>query len=487
MQIIRNRLSSLEALPSGTREELTDISHCLADVVISVLNQQHSSPDELRIDIQKQIKTAIELDERLYMVFDHITPLSDIFSATRNFRKESKNEYQTMMDRESIISIPGSVYSLGSFAHYFEDTSANQNLALSLQDLINGPLTTPGYQYPVGPGTESQYSFHSHPSLPLTTSPDTNVEHLDFRDSLSSTEKISKADDLINRLETVRGLGKQQEALDAVQTAVSLYRELELDQPGKFNADLAKSLFKLDRCFNALNRQKEALLMIQEAVMRYRQPAAEDPEFNRYLAKSLKNLSLRLSAAEQPEAALKAIRESVALRREIARDQSVNSNSRLANSLSELSHCLRDLGRHDEALFAVQEAVSRRLDLAKDLPAIYNPDLARSLFDLDLCLAILDRQKEALVVVQEVVFLYRQLAGDRPQQFNPELAQSLGNLSIRLSDLGQPEAALTAARESIALVRFLARNRPEKFQQALDKSLKRLQQCLSDLGQSETT
>lgn len=78
VQIIRQRLSFLEALPPGAREELTDISHCLADVAVSVLRQQ-ASPEELRRDIQQQVRTAIELNEQLMYVYVFYPPIPHSF------------------------------------------------------------------------------------------------------------------------------------------------------------------------------------------------------------------------------------------------------------------------------------------------------------------------------------------------------------------------------------------------------------------------
>lgn len=69
MQIVRRRLTSIDNLPPGSREELTDISHCLADVVISVLHHHQQQPsDQLRREIQSQIEASVALDERLYVL-----------------------------------------------------------------------------------------------------------------------------------------------------------------------------------------------------------------------------------------------------------------------------------------------------------------------------------------------------------------------------------------------------------------------------------
>jgi tetratricopeptide (TPR) repeat protein len=65
-------------------------------------------------------------------------------------------------------------------------------------------------------------------------------------------------------------LGRQEEALQAIQEAVEFYRRLAADRPAAFNPDLAMSLNNLSNCLSDLGcREEEALQAIQEAVEFY--------------------------------------------------------------------------------------------------------------------------------------------------------------------------------------------------------------------------
>lgn len=103
-------------------------------------------------------------------------------------------------DDESVRTITRSVYTLDSLAHYFEGPEVDEELASSLEDLINGPLATSRYPYPVGPGTESQYSLYSHPPLSSfdITNPSTSFNDSDGSQSvqeLQSSKYLNATED----------------------------------------------------------------------------------------------------------------------------------------------------------------------------------------------------------------------------------------------------------------------------------------------------
>jgi tetratricopeptide (TPR) repeat protein len=208
---------------------------------------------------------------------------------------------------------------------------------------------------------------------------------------------------LANRLNDI---GRREEALEAAQEAVSLYRELELLNPEKFRPPLAMSLNTLSNRLGGLGRREEALDAGREAVRIRRELASARPEvFCSDLAMSLCNLAVRLMAVRLRE----------------------------------------------EALEVGKEAVFLYRDLAMVRPEA-SPALAMSLSNLALLLNFVDRREEALEAGQEAVSEYRDLALVRPQAFGPDLARSVHNLSGLLSDIGQNDQAVETSREAVELL-----------------------------------
>ena len=127
------------------------------------------------------------------------------------------------------------------------------------------------------------------------------------------------------------GLGRREDALAAIQEAVTIRRELAAARPDAFTPDLAMSLNNLSADLAALGRREDALAASQEAADAYRVLAAARPDaFSPDLAMSLNNLSNRLA----------------------------------------------DLGRREDALAAIQEAADAYRVLAAARPDAFTPDLA---------------------------------------------------------------------------------------------------------------
>ena len=267
-------------------------------------------------------------------------------------------------------------------------------------------------------------------------------------------------------------LGRPEEALAAIQEAAEVYRELAAARPDAFWPGLAASLNNLSIRLADLGRPEDGLAAIQEATEVYRELAAARPDaFWPDLAMSLNNLSLRLADLGRPEEALAAIQEAVTIRRELVAARPDAFWPDLATSLNNLSADLADLGRPEEALAAIQEAAEVYRELAAARPDAFWPDLAMSLNNLSLRLADLGRPEEALAAIQEAAEVYRELAAARPDAFWPDLAMSLNNLSLRLAQLGRREEALAAIQEAVTIRRELAARWPDAYRHKLEQSL----------------
>ena len=235
-----------------------------------------------------------------------------------------------------------------------------------------------------------------------------------------------------------------------------------------------------------LGRREDALDAIQEAVAIRRDLAEARPEaYNPDLAGSLNNLSNRLADLGRPEAALTAIQDALAIQRNLAEARPEAFNPDLAGSLNSLSNQLAGLGRPEAALTAIQDAVAIDRKLAEARPEAFNPDLAGSLNNLSNRLTDLERPKAALEVNQEAVAIRRALAAARPEAFNPDFAMSLNNIATDLAAMGRPDDALEAIQEAVAIRRALAAERPVVFNTALGRSLRTMADVLAALGRED--
>ena len=114
-----------------------------------------------------------------------------------------------------------------------------------------------------------------------------------------------------------------------------------------------------------LGRQEEALEAVEKAVsIRLSLAEHQSDAYFPDLAVSLNVLSNRLREIGRPEEALKAVEEAVSIRRRIAEQRPKAFLQDLAKSLNNQSVCLRNLGRQEEAIKVIEEALSifRRLD-----------------------------------------------------------------------------------------------------------------------------
>ena len=193
-------------------------------------------------------------------------------------------------------------------------------------------------------------------------------------------------------------------ALAATLTSqqVTRYRADALGEEPDAVSRLAGSLNNLSNRLADLGRREEALAAIEQAVTIRRQLAEARPDaFLPDLATSLNNLSNRLADLGRREEALAAIEEAVTIRRQLAEARPDAFLPDLAMSLNNLSIRLADLGRREEALAAIEEAVTIRRQLAEARPDAFLPDLAMSLNNQSLRLADLGRREEALAAIEE--------------------------------------------------------------------------------------
>ncbi|MFZ3568774.1 tetratricopeptide repeat protein [Streptomyces sp. BH097] len=281
-------------------------------------------------------------------------------------------------------------------------------------------------------------------------------------------------------------VGRQEQALTAAEEAVTVYRKLAETRPGAHLPDLASTLNNLAIQLGGFGRHEDALTAAEEAVTVRRGLAEARPDaYLPGLASSLNTLAVQLGGLGRHEDALTASEAAVTARRGLAKARPDAYLPDLAGSLNTLSNRLGRLGRHEDALTAIEESVTVYRKLAKTRPDAYLPDLASSLNNLAVQLGRLGQHEDALVPIEEAVTIYRKLAKARPDAHLPDLASTLNNLAVQLGDLGRHEDALTASEESVTVRRGLAEARPDAHLPDLASTLNNLAVQLGDLGRHE--
>ncbi|WP_371500366.1 tetratricopeptide repeat protein [Kitasatospora sp. NBC_00374] len=275
--------------------------------------------------------------------------------------------------------------------------------------------------------------------------------------------------------------GLYDQALEATEKQVAIFRRLVQANPATHEPDLADSLTSLGVALSKVGRREEALRPAEEALGVWRQLAQADPTAHEpHLARALSNCCGRLLEVGRREEALRPAEEAVELWRRLARADPAAHEARLATALPNLARVMSDVGRREEALRTVQEAVELWRRLARADPAIHEPGLASSLSSLGADLSEMGRRREAAAAHQQAVEIRRRLARTTPAAHEPDLATSLMNLGLTLWEVGEREEAIRAAEEALNTWRRLARTNPAAHEPRLAASLSSLGGLLAE-------
>ena len=281
------------------------------------------------------------------------------------------------------------------------------------------------------------------------------VQRMEGRSESDPAERARYLRRLANRLSKS---GRRDEALEAAQEAIILYRKLVELYPEIYTSDLAMTLDNLGNRLSEVGRRDEGLEAVREAVEQYRLLAAASPEtYASNLASSLNNLAYLLSGVGYRDEAAEIGKEAVTMYRSLVAKSSSHYLPEMAASLDNLAIFLSGVGRQREALEVVREAteIYRRLEEAS--PATYASDLMVSLNNLALRLSGAGCRREALEATQEAVGLCRGLAKELPDAYSHLLAALTDNLAVRLSEMGRLREALDVAREAVEMYRDLVK------------------------------
>ncbi|MEV6520279.1 tetratricopeptide repeat protein [Micromonospora chalcea] len=255
--------------------------------------------------------------------------------------------------------------------------------------------------------------------------------------------------------------GARREALEPVEQAIQIFRQLSEDDPLLYLGGLALALNNYGACLKDVARHAEALAVAEETVTIYRRLVETDSEsYLSDLAMALNNLANRLGEAGRLEECLATAEETVNIRRRLVESDRDTYLPDLAGSLNNLSHSQVIAGRIEDAVATAKEAVKIRRRLVESTPGAYAPELAMELANLSRSLSEMGLHGESIEVGEEAVRNYRMLAEENAAAYLPELALVVSNLGLSYWHRGAHERAADLTSESVATYRGLVETDP---------------------------
>jgi tetratricopeptide (TPR) repeat protein len=287
--------------------------------------------------------------------------------------------------------------------------------------------------------------------------------------------------------------GHHQEAIEAAEQAVAIYRQHAGTDPDMHLPGLVVALNHISVWWSELGQRARALAAAQEAAGVATRLARADR--SALLARSFGNLGIRLIETDQPRQALTAFRKAIRLGRRLARKalrgrvvadaDDINHLVELAGALQGLGTVLGRLGKPKRGLAAIQESIVIHRRLSKTDPGAHLPNLALTLISLGIRMLELGWAEQAVAALEEAVAIHRQLAEVNPDAHLRNLAIALCALAGALAQLGQPSLVLPVTLEAVDLSCRLLETTPVVVQPLLTRLVFILAESLMALGQPE--
>ena len=248
------------------------------------------------------------------------------------------------------------------------------------------------------------------------------------------------ATSLGNLANSLRDVGRFEEALKAAEKAEGLRRDLAAKQPNAYTANWAVSLTNLG---NNLRTDDWSI--------------------------SLDNLGISLRDVGRFEEALKAAAKAERLRRDLAAKQPDAITPDWATSLSNLSEAQFASGCYASAVDSAKMAISEISPFAGQYPAVYNPWLGYAhRVCAEACLK-LERIQEAAAEARAAVEIWTGVAATRQNYEFVQIAKSFLALMKCEKALDQKDAALLTFRRALNLLRVPLSVNPKPLEPTLSE------------------
>ncbi|MDT7808867.1 MAG: hypothetical protein QOJ70_2680 [Acidobacteriota bacterium] len=262
------------------------------------------------------------------------------------------------------------------------------------------------------------------------------------------------------------------EAAEAYEEALELYRALAKQQPQAYTPHVAVTLNNLGNVQARLRMLDEADVTLEEALARSRALAEQQPEvYTPDVAETLSNVGAVRAQLRKFGEAEAAYEESLKISRALAERQPEAYAPHLARTLMNLGNVLIGLQKLHEADAVYEEALTKYRILAEKQPGVYMPELAGTLSNLGNVRRELRKLNEAEAALKEALTINRSLAERQPEVYVPDLVGMLGNLGRVQSNLRKPIEAQATFEEALAVSRSLAQEQPEVYTPDVASSL----------------
>lgn len=284
---------------------------------------------------------------------------------------------------------------------------------------------------------------------------------------------------------------KADESISATQESVNLFRQLCVADSTTYEPGLAGALTELSYSLSGLGgREMEARAAAEESVELFRREAGSGSiAYQSGLAAALLALTVSLEGSvAADDIALEAAEETVDLYRQLVLVDRPAFEPGLADALMRRSSLKgRADGRAADAVTDVEEALALYKRLAAENPALYEARCAAALSNFVATVGPVRPQSRDLIKAgNEAVALFRRLASRDPGTYDIGLAATLLNLGNALAaDDGRRAEGLALTRESVALFRRMWTADAVHYERGLASALDTLASTLRRIGTHE--
>jgi serine/threonine protein kinase len=275
-------------------------------------------------------------------------------------------------------------------------------------------------------------------------------------------------------------LGKQEESVDALEKAETVYSKLMEDFPTSVESSmsLASTYNNLGIRLKNLGRNEQSLDKYLKGLAIQKKLTAEYPDVPYHregLANSYSNLAVYYNAAGNSTEAIESFRQAIPLEEKLVADfpHTTTYRRNLATTYSNFGSMLMDIGKLDEAKEQCRKGLAIRENLVSEFPEQleFAQDLAASHNNYSNILSHSGNTQESVEQVRKSIAILKKLSKDYPAipSYSESLARSYSNLGIELVKLGKSNEAVSSYRNALEIKEGLVRTFPKvpEYQQEL--------------------
>jgi len=278
------------------------------------------------------------------------------------------------------------------------------------------------------------------------------------------------ANTLNNLGEFYRVNQKMAQAEAAYTKALSLKRQLAVQNPAAFLPSVADTLNNLGLYYSANQKMPQAETAYTEALSLRRHLAAQNPAaFLPKIAGILNNMGTHYYNNQKMLQAEAAYTEALSLYRQLEAQNPDAFLIYVATTLNNLGIYYSKNHKMPQAEAALTEALSIRRQLADRNPAAFLTDVATTLNNLGIYHGYNRKMPQAEAAYLDALSIYQHLATQNPDAFLPSVANTLNNLVLFY--LENPEEAEKYLKESLPITRMLAEQNPDAQNLELARTL----------------